>query len=231
MDESPGSQARGMLEVSKAQIVPSFQRRDLRPESDAETPRKTKHQRRDKADPEKEFERAKMSAMGSLSLKMHTRQQLRDKLRDKEYAADVTERALDRMEELDMLSDANFAEIFARSKWNQSKWAPRRISMELQSKGVSQDICEAALKRTFGSNKLGIRMSNDEQEEPEDGVEWDRLDTESGLDEQLIQTIQRRHQSMGALKKEVKSRRLIAWMQRRGHSWDVVSGVMKHICL
>jgi len=53
-----------------------------------------------RSDPEKEFERAKMSAMGSLGLKMHTRQQLRDKLLSKEYAEDVTERALDRMEEL-----------------------------------------------------------------------------------------------------------------------------------
>ena len=41
-----------------------------------------------------------MSAAGSLGLKMHTRQQLREKLLSKEYAADVTERALDRMEEL-----------------------------------------------------------------------------------------------------------------------------------
>jgi len=53
-----------------------------------------------RTDPEKEYERAKMSAIGSLSLKMHSRHQLREKLFSKEYAADIVEHALDRMEEL-----------------------------------------------------------------------------------------------------------------------------------
>ena len=35
--------------------------------------------------------------------------------------------ALDRLAEVGLQSDAEFAETFARSKWRQSKWGPRRI--------------------------------------------------------------------------------------------------------
>lgn len=195
--------------------------------------KKNKYQRRDKSDPEKEFERAKLSAIGSLGLKMHTRQQLRDKLISKEYAPDVTERALDRVEELGMLSDASFAEIFARSKWNQSKWAPSRISMELQKKGVSKEVCQSVLKQTFGDiNHTGIHVRDERDGEPEEvpDSDWDRLDHDSGFDEQLVRTIQRRLDNMmGNVKKDTKRRRLSEWMQRRGHSWDVITGVLEQI--
>jgi len=54
----------------------------------------------------------------------------------------------------------------------------------------------------------------------------------SGFDEQLVQTVQRRHDNMlGNVTSEAKRRRLSDWMRRRGHSWDVLSGVMDQIKL
>ena len=48
----------------------------------------------------KELERAKLSAAGSLYRKLHTQQQLREKLLRKKYSEAATEKALDRMLEL-----------------------------------------------------------------------------------------------------------------------------------
>eukprot|EP00873_Tetraselmis_striata_P034321 jgi/Tetstr1/454585/TSEL_041479.t1 len=36
-------------------------------------------------------------------------------------------------------SDREYAEVFARSKWRQSCWAPARIATELRRNGVCQD--------------------------------------------------------------------------------------------
>lgn len=45
--------------------------------------------------------------------------------------------ALARLAAVGLQSDAEFAETFARSKWRQSKWGPRRIE------GVSTRVREA----------------------------------------------------------------------------------------
>ena len=51
-------------------------------------------------DPEEEFIRAKLSAAGSLHLRMHCRQELKTKLLDKGHREEIVEQALDYMEEL-----------------------------------------------------------------------------------------------------------------------------------
>lgn len=50
--------------------------------------------------PEKQLERAKLSAAGSLSLRLHCREELKTKLVTKGHNVDIAEQALDRMEEL-----------------------------------------------------------------------------------------------------------------------------------
>lgn len=49
---------------------------------------------------EREYEAAKNSAAGSLSLRPHSRKELEIKLEDKGYSADAISRALDRLAEL-----------------------------------------------------------------------------------------------------------------------------------
>lgn len=52
----------------------------------------------------KEYERAKNSAIGSLSLRPHSRKELVDKLIDKGYSQKAIDRALDRLKEVVNLS-------------------------------------------------------------------------------------------------------------------------------
>ena len=56
---------------------------------------------------EREYEAAKSSAAGSLSLRPHSRQELEIKLRDKGYSESAICRALDRLQELVQLSLCN----------------------------------------------------------------------------------------------------------------------------
>ena len=53
----------------------------------------------------------------------------------------------------------------------------------------------------------------------------------AGLDRQLVETLQRRLDTMQGVPKQKQVSRLIGWLQRRGHKWDVISAALKQIGL
>lgn len=57
----------------------------------------------------------------------------------------------------------------------------------------------------------------------------DFIITVIGLDQQLVETVKRRLERMIGTPQEAKKRRIIAWMQRRGHRWEVVSHVLREV--
>ena len=73
------------------------------------------------------MERAKSSALKLLSQRSHSRKELITKLEEREHQFDAVARALDRLSEVGLQSDQEFAEVFTRSKWRQAKWAPSKI--------------------------------------------------------------------------------------------------------
>lgn len=64
-------------------------------------------------------------------------------------------------------SDADFAEVFARSKWRQSRWAPSRIRMELVKRGVAKQHIEAGLESVFGEHSERLNVDFQEAEAPD----------------------------------------------------------------
>lgn len=80
------------------------------------------------------MERAKASALKLLSQRSHSRKELIAKLEERNHPFDAVSKALDRLSEVGLQSDGEFAEVFARSKWRQAKWAPSKIkSVSLNS--------------------------------------------------------------------------------------------------
>lgn len=61
---------------------------------------------------EREYEAAKNSAAGSLSLRPHSRKELEVKLKDKGYSPDAIDRALDRLKELVILTCSAYTSQF-----------------------------------------------------------------------------------------------------------------------
>lgn len=84
---------------------------------------------------EKRLARAKGAALRYIGRRSHSRKELEKKMLDRGHEPDVICESLDRMEDLGLQDDAEYAVIFARSKWRQSKWSPRRIQMELKRRG------------------------------------------------------------------------------------------------
>ncbi|PRW33031.1 Regulatory recX [Chlorella sorokiniana] len=172
---------------------------------------------------EKGLEGAKQAALKMLSARAHSRKELKAKLLERGHELNDVRDALDRLEAVGLQSDAEFAETFARSKWRQSKWGARRIEMELQHRGVPAELASAALRSVFGEDGLDLAQHL-EQLEDEQG---ERLPlAHAGPEQQLLDNARRQWGRMANLSEEARRRRFVAWMQRRGHVWGDIRGLL-----
>lgn len=172
---------------------------------------------------EKRLMRAKGAALRYIGRRSHSRKELERKMTERGHEADVIRDALDRMQDLGLQDDGEYAAIFARSKWRQSKWSPRKIQMELQRRGVEHGVIENALESVFGEDKaVQVPPPNDCMSAGDD------MDQEAA---ELIAAARRQYQSYGSanISNEAKRRRLIGWLQRRGFTWDTVRAILQSI--
>ena len=85
--------------------------------------------------------RARASAMGSLAMREHSCDELRNKLINKQHDASVVDRLIVELLQDNLISDARYAESYWRSRANKG-YGPSRISKELELKGVAAQTIE-----------------------------------------------------------------------------------------
>ncbi|MBL1376663.1 regulatory protein RecX [Zobellella iuensis] len=83
-------------------------------------------------------------ALRLLSRREHSRRELAQKLRQRQFEAGLIEQALDRLEQQHWLADGRFATVQVRQHILK-KHGPMRIRAELQRKGIAQADIEQAL--------------------------------------------------------------------------------------
>eukprot|EP00210_Caulerpa_lentillifera_P000445 g430.t2 len=98
-----------------------------------------------------QIEKAKNVAFSLVMKRTVSQQQLRMKLKEKGIVdEDVIQRTLDRMVELNLQSDLDYATSFAITKWKRSKWSFKKIEQELKNQHcMSEKIVERAFKESF----------------------------------------------------------------------------------
>ena len=89
-------------------------------------------------------EEAKRHALNMLSARSYTARQLTERL-SRKSGQEAAEAAAGRMEELGLLDDADYARRFARELFENRRFAPRRIRLELTRRGLSSEFCEDAI--------------------------------------------------------------------------------------
>lgn len=93
-----------------------------------------------------DLRRTRERALYLLGYKSHTKNELLLKLTktsDEETAQEITER----MEELGLLNDADYAERYSRQMAETKGWGAGRIRQELARKGVERDIIDDAMEQ------------------------------------------------------------------------------------
>lgn len=90
---------------------------------------------------------AKDLCLRLLTDRARSRAELATKLEQKGFTPEIAERTLDRLAEVRLIDDADFAQQWARSRHLHSGKGKRAIALELRRKGIDADHAEAALEQ------------------------------------------------------------------------------------
>lgn len=88
---------------------------------------------------------ARAVVLRQLTMSPKSRQQLREKLRQRNCPDDVAEAVLDRMTHVGLVDDEKFAETYVRSRQVSRGLSTRALAHDLRTKGVDRDTVEAVL--------------------------------------------------------------------------------------
>ena len=146
--------------------------------------------------------------MKLLDLQRRTRRDLTRRLRDKGHDAAEIEPVLDRLAELKLVDDAEYARAFIAGRWGRRAAGWRKIEMDLRGRGVSADDIAAGRAR-FEAERGG----------PDEAAAGE---TASAL--RVVQQAERRY---AALDPRTRRQRLTALLLRRGFSYDTIEQVLR----
>lgn len=96
-------------------------------------------------DPRKREEQAKNVCLRLLTVRARTRAELTEQLTKRGYEEDLSSRVLDRLTEVGLIDDEDFAEQWVRSRHANAGKGKRALAVELRKKGVDNDVIDAAL--------------------------------------------------------------------------------------
>lgn len=154
-------------------------------------------------------EAARNIVLRQLTASAKSRQQLEDKLADRAVPEAVAMAVLDRFEEVGLVDDVAFAQMFVRSRAETRKLARAALRRDLQAKGIDPRVAEQALEQR-----------TDDQER-EDALELVRRKAPSG--QQLFQQLAER------TTRDKLTRRLVSMLARKGYSPGLAFEVVKEV--
>lgn len=130
-----------------------------------------------------------------------SRKQLADALARRDVPEEVAERVLDRMTEVNLIDDAEYARMLVRSRRESRGLARRALAMELRRKGVSDADAEQALADV----------------EPEDEERTAR------------ELLRRRWAQTSGLAPEVRMRRAVGMLARKGYPPGLATRLVREL--
>lgn len=146
------------------------------------------------------------AALKLLDRQRRTRSDLARRLRDKGHDAPTVEQTLDRLTEVGLLDDVEFARAFIAGRWGRRAAGWRKIEQELRSKGVNGEDVAAARARF----------------EVEQGLEGGADESAGAL--RVVRQAERRY---AALDPRARRQRLTALLLRRGFSYETIDQVLR----
>jgi len=142
-------------------------------------------------------------ALNLLAFRARSASELRRRLIQKGEAAARVDRVIERLREVGLVNDADFARQLARSKVSGGA-SRRRVHQELFKRGVARDVADEAVGEVM----------EDEQ-----------------VDEVAVaeRVARKRMPSLAKLDPQSRRRRLYSFLARRGHDGDVIREVMARV--
>jgi regulatory protein len=145
-------------------------------------------------------EQARALCLRLLTARARTRAELEGQLTKRGYPDDVSTRVLDRLTDVGLIDDTDFAEQWVRSRRINAGKGKRALAAELRTKGVDNEVITAAL----ADIDAGAERQRAEQ------LVNDKLRRERNTDDEAKLT-----------------RRLVGMLARRGYSQSMAFDVVK----
>ncbi len=149
-----------------------------------------------------EIHKILMNKAGALlARRSYTRGELREKLAKYSGGAPV-EPVLDRLEQLSLLNDGDYAYNFAFYKIRQEGWAPAKVQSFLLRRKIDQKLIESAVER---------------------------VRSEPGDESDLVRFVQKHCKKAGLPQSPREIRRLIVFLRRRGYEDDRILDTLRQL--
>lgn len=149
-----------------------------------------------------EKSRAKEQGLRLLSYRARSVQELKKKLREKDYSERTVSRVIEDFLRVGLLDDQAFADTYARSRVVLRPVGKRLMRQELLLKGISEDIAEKSVDEIYKKHS---------EEEIAESLINKRLERYRGEEPQTIR------------------KKLSNFLSQRGFNWDVISAVLSKI--
>lgn len=101
-------------------------------------------------------QRIRAKAMDLLARREYSRQELQQRLLQRDYAAELVEQVITQLVSEGLLSDERFVESFVSSRTQRGQ-GPVRIRAELRDRGISEDLIEAWLDMRDPAWRVALR--------------------------------------------------------------------------
>src|ERR1700739_1461150 len=98
-------------------------------------------------------EQARALCLRLLTARARTRAELAGQLKKRGYPDDVSTKVLDRLAKVGLVNDADFAEQWVQSRRASAGKGNRALAAELRTKGLDDDVIEAALSGIDGATE------------------------------------------------------------------------------
>lgn len=149
--------------------------------------------------PQDPVHQAREICLRLLTVRPRTRVELLQALLRKGIEEDVAEQVLGRLDEVGLVDDAAFAEVWVRSRHNHQGLGRRALAVELRRKGVTDDFAATALEA----------VDADAEEE------------------RARQLVRKRLRVLGGADEPSKIRKLVGMLARKGYSEGLAFRVVK----
>jgi regulatory protein len=143
-------------------------------------------------------------ALNLLAHRARSARELRRRLLQKGEPPALIDAALERLERMGLIDDAEYARQVARSKVMAQGASKRRVRQELFKRGVASELADAAIEEVY----------EDEAVDPGEIVE---------------RAARKRLQALGGLDPETRRRRLYGFLARRGYESDEIRAAMQTV--
>ena len=153
--------------------------------------------------------RVRQAALHLLSYRSRAEQELRRRLRSKDFPNALVEWCLRLLEEQGLIDDQAFASAYVRSRIRLRPRGRSRLAQELRQKGVSAEIAEQAIDQAFDNEETSERALAC-------GAARGWLDRQGSTLIESLASVDRSDE------RERARRRLHAFLSRRGFGSDVI---------